>query len=276
MKNIIRLTNYKLFVFDINGTLLGDSGRLTAYTRDVLMRLKETGLGYTLATGKNLPGMKPLADELEIDLPMVLANGSILEDRHGNFFKKHVLPRGKVVQTVALAEQHNKDLVMYIDDSIYLKTLTDNVLQVYNDVSEGLIEAGDWDAVCDQFGAVNKCLVVDAYDRQNLFDMEIIFREAFHGVVDLLHASPMLLEVMPKGISKVTGIERIASQLGAAMNEVMAFGNYDNDVEMLQAAGLGAAVADASPAAAASADLIIRACAQDGPARFLDELMQSR
>ena len=57
------------------------------------------------------------------------------------------------------------------------------------------------------------------------------------------------------------------------MSEVMAFGDYDNDVEMLTAAGLGVVVENGSAAAKASADLIIGACDQNGPAKFLENLM---
>jgi hydroxymethylpyrimidine pyrophosphatase-like HAD family hydrolase len=55
----------------------------------------------------------------------------------------------------------------------------------------------------------------------------------------------------------------------------MAFGDYDNDIGMLKAAGLGVAVQNGSTAAKASADLVIDPCDQNGPAKFLEVLMNS-
>lgn len=92
---------------------------------------------------------------------------------------------------------------------------------------------------------------------------------------DIIFTSAKLLEVLPKGVTKVTGIKRLANSLEIGMCEVMAFGDYDNDIEMLNAAGLGVAVENGSAAAKASADLVIDSCEHNGPAKFLENLMRS-
>jgi hydroxymethylpyrimidine pyrophosphatase-like HAD family hydrolase len=67
----------------------------------------------------------------------------------------------------------------------------------------------------------------------------------------------------------------MVDSLEIEMREVMAFGDYDNDIEMLKAAGLGIAVENGSEAAKASADLVIGSCDQNGPAKFLEVLMRA-
>jgi hypothetical protein len=57
------------------------------------------------------------------------------------------------------------------------------------------------------------------------------------------------------------------------MGEVMAFGDYENDLPMLAAAGLGVVVAGATKAALESADIQVGSCEQEGPARFLAGLL---
>jgi hypothetical protein len=79
---------------------------------------------------------------------------------------------------------------------------------------------------------------------------------------------------MPNGISKATGLEFLSKELGITMGEILAFGDYDNDTEMLKAVGFGAAVANATERTKANADLIIGSCADNGPAEFLNDLMQ--
>ena len=73
MKNPIQLSDYKFFVFDIDGTLVGSSHELHPFTKEVLLSLHDLDLPFTLATGKILPATKAQADELRIDLPLIMA-----------------------------------------------------------------------------------------------------------------------------------------------------------------------------------------------------------
>jgi HAD superfamily hydrolase (TIGR01484 family) len=117
--------------------------------------------------------------------------------------------------------------------------------------------------------------VIEQHDPQNLVNIEKKFNLELGEQSDIIFTSTKLLEVLPKGITKVTGIQRLLASQGIKMTEVMAFGDYDNDIEMLNAAGLGVVVENGSPAAKASADLIIGSCDRNGPAKFLENLMKS-
>lgn len=272
----INLKNYKLLVFDIDGTLVGPSHILEPYTRDILLKLRDLGIHITLATGKNLPATKQIADDLEIELPLVLSNGSIIETRHGKIHAKSVLPYDVIKQVVEICEADNTNLVIYIDNDIIMKEMNADIFPIYNQVTYGIVEIGQWDSIEDRFSEVNKCLVIEQHHPQNLTNLEKRFKREIGDQSDIIFTSTKLLEVLPKGITKVTGIQRLINSLGIKMSEVMAFGDYDNDIDMLNAAGLGVVVENGSAAAKASADLIIGACDQNGPAKFIENLLNSR
>ena len=80
---------------------------------------------------------------------------------------------------------------------------------------------------------------------------------------------------MPIGISKATGLEFLAREMGISMKEIMAFGDFDNDADMLREVGLGVAVENATENVKSNADLVIGSCADNGPAIFLKELMSN-
>ena len=272
----IKLNDYKLLVFDIDGTLVGPSHILDPYTRDILLKLRDLGIHITLATGKNLPATKQIADDLEIELPLVLSNGSIIETRHGKITAKSVLPFDVTKRVVEICEADNTNLVIYIDNDIIMKEMNADIFPIYNQVTFGIVEIGQWDNLEGRFAEVNKCLVIEQHQPQNLINLEKKFKQELGDRSDIIFTSTKLLEVLPKGITKVTGIQRLIDSLGIKMSEVMAFGDYDNDIEMLNAAGLGVVVENGSAAAKASADLIIGPCDQNGPAKFLENLMNSR
>ena len=79
-----------------------------------------------------------------------------------------------------------------------------------------------------------------------------------------------LIEIVPLGISKATGVEELARPLGITADDVVAFGDMPNDVPMLGWAGLGVAMGNAHPDAVAAADEVTTTNADDGVARVLE------
>ena len=185
------------------------------------------------------------------------------------------MPFDVTKRVVEICEAENTNLVIYIDNDIIMKKMNDDIFPIYNQVTYGIVEVGHWGSIEDRYAEVNKCLVIEQHQPQNLINLEKKFKQEIGDRSDIIFTSTKLLEVLPKGITKVTGIHRLIDSLGIKMNEVMAFGDYDNDIEMLNVAGLGVVVENGSAAAKASADLIIGACDQNGPAKFLENLMKS-
>jgi len=271
--NDINLRDYKLVVFDIDDTLVGKEHVLDPFTKEVLFRLRGEGFSFTLATGRNLPSTKPLADELEIELPLILTNGGMLQTRHEEMLSKTTLPLDATRQVIEICEVRGADLVVYIDNGIYLKEMNENIYPIYSNVVSGLFEVGEWDVITGKLAHANKCLVVDSFVRENLIEIGGIFEEALKGWVDILHTSTSLVEVMPKGVTKEVGIRKLADSMGIPLREIMAFGDFNNDVEILAAVGLGLAVENASSRAKTAADLVIGSVEEHGPAKFLQELL---
>jgi hydroxymethylpyrimidine pyrophosphatase-like HAD family hydrolase len=79
-----------------------------------------------------------------------------------------------------------------------------------------------------------------------------------------------LVEIVPLGISKATGVDELARPLGITAEGVVAFGDMPNDVPMLGWAGLGVAMGNAHPDAVAAADEVTASNAEDGVARVLE------
>jgi HAD superfamily hydrolase (TIGR01484 family) len=76
-------SSIRLVISDVDGTLLDSQHHLGEITRDILMKCREKGLPFTIATGKNWVSAKSLVEKLPIQIPMILANGAIISDPHG-------------------------------------------------------------------------------------------------------------------------------------------------------------------------------------------------
>jgi hydroxymethylpyrimidine pyrophosphatase-like HAD family hydrolase len=88
----------------------------------------------------------------------------------------------------------------------------------------------------------------------------------------VVFSSKNLIEFMPPGVSKGNALIEAAGRLGVPMEEVIAIGDQDNDVSMIKAAGLGAAVANAVPGARSAADYVARRdCVSGGVAEIINK-----
>ncbi len=267
----INPSDYKFFAFDLDGTLIHDGNPISPYTKHVLERLRAKGYQYTIATGRNLSGARGNADELEIDIPLIMSNGAVLQTRRGKVISQKCLPPEALQTTMELCRENYNDLALYVCDHIYVIELTENMKKLYRSIQDDLYEIGSWETISEKFTQVNKCVIIDSSNERNLVDLQSRLDQSLKSSAITLRTGPIMMEVQPKNVTKATGLEDLANHLGLKIDEIIAFGDYDNDAEMLKAAGLGIAVGEATPACLANADLLVASAADDGPAHFLED-----
>lgn len=263
---------YKLIIFDVDGTLQDSNHNLHPFTRKILMALKDRGIYISFATGKNLSAIKNLSDDLEINIPMILANGCVLQDRFGKVFYTAHLPMDVINHVISICDRTSSDLALYIHNDIYVKHSTQNLSLLVEYGADPLLEIGEWSVIKNIMPDTHKCLVVDRYSQQHLVELEAIMNRELGENANLCQSIPEMLDIMPVGISKATGIKRLADHLGVILVDVIAFGDSNNDIEMVKSAGLGVAVANSVPGLLANADVVVGTNDEEGPAHFLESL----
>jgi Cof subfamily protein (haloacid dehalogenase superfamily) len=272
----IEINRFKLIVFDVDGTILQLHHELDPFTQSMLLDLKDMGFGITLATGKNMKSTRAVAEKLQIELPLVLSNGCVLQSLDGTIHQKHYLSVDFLQQLIDECERMDIDLAIHINEDIFVKEVTDNLSILFEYGSPTLKAVGEWKTINGLFSKAYKCLVVDRNSREPLFELENRIRSKVGDSVAYCHTLTEMLEFMPEGVSKLTGIRVITEKMGISLQSVMAFGDGNNDTEMLAAVGFGAAVENATISVKNSADWVVPSCANNGPAQFLQYLMKNR
>jgi len=258
----------KLICFDVDYTLLTDDQQMLPMTEETLQELQERGIKIMLATGKNLEATREIVERLHLTDPLIFLNGSLIQYSSGEVLLKWEIPTERSKQVIQLGDQEGMDMMVY-------KT-TDTIIKEGGKFAHTLDKFGDcklrevksWHELADNFDSILKILCIDE-DTQRLEKMREILKSSIQDGINAYLSLPFLLEVQPSGVSKGKALQEVAQLLKIPREAIIAFGDGNNDVEMIQFAGTGVAVENATPKLKSVADHIVPSNNEEGPAQFL-------
>jgi Cof subfamily protein (haloacid dehalogenase superfamily) len=261
---------YELLVCDLDGTLIDHSLALEPALVAAFNRAAAAGLGITIATGRMPLSVDFYREALDIRLPVIYYNGGLIRDAAGMELLRRELPRGvlaKVREVFSAAPVHP---IFFRDEQLYCLDRTLPIRQFCDD--EGLRAHVIPDP--EEFlrlGAFMKGLFIG--HRRDL----VVLRADLEGLLGddarLVHTAEHYLELLPVASTKGAALAHLAAHLGVPLDRVVAVGDHDNDLEMVEVAGLGVAMAHAPESVRAVADRIAPAPADGGLLRLLAEVL---
>lgn len=263
--------SYALLVCDLDGTLIDHSLVLDPGLVGAFRRAAERGLLISLATGRMPAAAARYRDELRLQAPIIYYNGALLRDPlSGKDLLSLTLPRGILRHAYDVFAHAPVHPLFYRDDTLYC---LEQSLPVRSYCDEEGLRAEVIDEPSDflSLGAFVKSLLIGHPQTLPLV------REELEGVVGagarLLRTRSTYLEVVPATASKGSALTRLAEQLDVPLERVVAVGDQENDLEMIQVAGLGVAMPHAPDFVRAAADRVAPAPDAGGLLALLRELM---
>ncbi|MGW4099208.1 MULTISPECIES: HAD family hydrolase [unclassified Mycobacterium] len=262
-----------LIATDVDGTLLDEDEKVTPRTRAAVQAAVEAGATFVLATGRPPRWVAPVVDGLGLAPMAVCANGAVIYDPATDRIVSartlssdvlgelaeiatRVIPgAGLAVERVG-ASAHDAATPQFVSSPGYEHAwLNPDNTEV---------------SVDDLLSApAVKLLIRKAGARSADMAAELLKHVGLQG--DITYSTNNgLIEVLPLGISKATGVEELAAPLGLTAADVVTFGDMPNDIPMLRWAGRGVAMGNAHPEAVDAADEVTVTNAEDGVARVLE------
>lgn len=258
---------FKLIALDLDGTLTNDKKELTNYTVETLHEAAAKGLNISLVSGRPTLGILPVAKRLELSRigGYILAynGGHILDCKTGKDIYKSVFPRNCIEEAVEYAREYNVAIMSYDDTGIVTEGPMDKYVEHESFVNA--IPAKRVDSLPDYLDYPFVKMVISG-DPAVLDVMEKPMAEHFRGKLDIYRAEPIYLEVMPLGIKKSAGLQRLMDYLNIKKEELMACGDANNDLPMMELAGFSVAVSNAYESVKSAADYITKSNNEDGVA----------
>jgi hydroxymethylpyrimidine pyrophosphatase-like HAD family hydrolase len=276
----------RLLVLDIDGTLLDPSDVVTPVVRAAIAEARARGVEVALATGRRLRSTRRVVEEIGLSLPMVVYNGALVWNTERNepmneiafdapmldVLVRHavaggiapVLLQGPTAgERIVIAE--NPPPVPYIDAFISPR------MQEVDLVPD------------DRLIQTPGVLTVDLFGPE--VPLRVITEQLAQLGFSVFHTGPLGWQADPPhwaanvhmpGVSKAAGVALLASDLGLTMNDVVAVGDGENDLPLLEAAGIGVAMGNAPKHVRARADQVVRGHDEDGVAEAIQRFVLNR
>ena len=249
-------TPFCLAAVDLDDTLLGADKAISRANADAITRLARAGVTVVLASGRRHENMRRFYNELGLDSGWIVScNGALAQNETtGEIAYEKRLPQPLVgailrdgVHFGATQNFYHRDGALYVNQ-------TNEWTALYTERTKA-----DLTPMPDILSLVDDpaLKIIWLTSAANALELAAEMR-ARHGA-DALHiviTDPEYLEFMAEGVNKATGLAIVAERLGIAPAECVAFGDGNNDVEMLRWAGLGVAMPHARLAAQEAADVV--------------------
>jgi Cof subfamily protein (haloacid dehalogenase superfamily) len=258
---------------DVDGTLLNGEERVTPRTRAVVRAAVDAGAQFVLATGRPPRWIGPIVDALGLAPMSVCANGAVIYDPSTDrILSARTLSAEQlaVLAEIALRVIPGAGLAVERVGRSAHDTATPQFVSSPGYEHAWLNPDNTEVSVEDLLSApAVKLLIRKAGARSADMAAALVEHIGIEG--DLTYSTNNgLIEVVPLGISKATGVEEVARPLEIAAEDIVAFGDMPNDVPMLRWAGLGVAMGNAHPEAIEAADEVTSPNTDDGLARVLE------
>ena len=285
----------RLVALDLDGTLLTSEQAVSARTAAAVRRAIDEGVKIVAATGKARPAaLEVLARAglastpgapgiIGASSPGIFLQGLAVYDCDGRLLPGPSLDSAIVVDAFLYSLEHNVPLVGFCGDTCITMRgheLIDELHNKYSEPKARLLEGID-DLLA--VPAVYKLLFLHPSPRHIQEELRPLWHERLRGKgADLVQAIETMLEIVPAGVNKAQGLQRVIDDINAraggdettvTMQNVMAVGDGENDVDMLRAAGVGVAMGNASGHAFDAAEYVVSDNDNDGVADAIDRFV---
>ena len=256
---------WRLVVSDMDGTLLDSRSMILPENARAIARLNSHGIAFTLATGRMDRMVRAYVRQLDVQLPIIACNGAVIRDcKTDEIIWQQVLPADQAMDMISWLQSHAYDYLCYTPDHVFFPAHSRRVglFHRYNQMAAAAgsetvalypIEGREAEAVAS--GLIKILAVPDGQDSLAALSGSVSSMPGLDGVASMQDA----YDIMASGVSKGNALVRLVTSLGLKLEEVVAVGDNDNDASMLTAAGLGIAMANATPRALAACQAVTAA-----------------
>lgn len=272
----------RLIATDLDGTLLNSQGTASSHTIEVLHRANDMGYYVVPATGRSYFVLPPELDSIPHSYLLINSGAAVIERGTGKYIYRAGISRETLVQFDRIIRNYNVACNYVTDAGPYM--LRSQHAAFISDIMCGnrsrddfwtrffrdrILEFDDFDQWLDS--QTSSVLKINLYFRDAESKAQIPPQLTPFTDLVICHSPSGDLEITDRCATKGKGLLALADHLHISPEEIIAFGDSDNDIEMFKSVGIGVAMANAIPETLAAADRITASNDEDGVARGIEQ-----
>lgn len=265
----------KLVAIDMDGTLLNPQHEITPAVKSAIARAHKKGVMVVLTTGRPLVGIQRYLMELDL----------VDEGQYCISYNGALVHRANDGECVA-------EITLGFDDYLYIEQLARDLgvhFQAFDksflytpnkDISEFTIHESSLTGIPVRYRSVEEMDRATRFPKLMMIDKPDLLDSAIQRLPQqardnytILKSAPYYLEILNSRVNKGQGVKMLADKLGLAREEVMAIGDQENDLAMIEYAGTGVAMGNAIDSVKKIAQFITKTNMEDGVAHAIEELV---
>ena len=245
----MKLKTPRLVAVDLDGTLLNADHKLSERTINVMRRLEDAGIPVVISTGRSYEGMMHFKNSIGLKNPVICYNGAVIADGgNDKILHEWLLPAHITKAAVDYAREKGIHIQFFRDGELYFEKRGEET--EYYEASTGLKgHVVDFDTSLDK--DVTKALMILPPSRESgefpeLHEAKAHFEELFGESLYCALSRPFYLEFINGRGSKGNALRQVCRDMGIHTEDIAAFGDGFNDLEMLEVAGMSVAMINAA------------------------------
>lgn len=254
---------------DLDGTLLNESNNISEETIKMAEKLKEKNIKFFIATGRSYLAMKRFYEQLNLDTEIINYNGGVIHNSKGEKLFELTLDDTIARELIQYGRENNLYFHGFSNEKWYLET--------YNETAKAYAEKSQLKENIINFDNMeelnfNKFMFINSPEKTqeiNSYIMKKYKNTIYKGL-----SSPTFLEIMNPHVSKGNGIRFLLEKYGFSSDEVMAFGDAENDLEMLSAVKYGVAMENANDIVKSKVSFIAPKNTDNGVYKFISNFLE--
>ena len=259
---------YKMIILDCDGTLLNSKKELTDKTIKSIKRVIKCGTSVIIASARPYYRLKAYINALGLDNQYTIAfnGGAVIDNSTDTVVYSKTFKSFEVEDIVKRAYEYNTEFFLYSANAIYSSFNDEKYKKKNPDVNFHVIKDGF--TVSDY--NIYKIAYVNAPEKTVRLRSDL--PREFLTKYEASSSVPQFIEFVPKGVNKAEAIDKVCELLKINKNEIIAFGDQENDIPLLEYSGYAVAMGNAPDIVKNIADEVTLKNDEDGVALTLDKL----
>ena len=249
-----------------------EDGQLRPRTLAALEATRAAGIDVIVVTGRMVQSVRRFLEPAQLDEPVICYQGAVVADAEGRWLRHEPIPLDLAREAIGLVEGEGLALNVYVDDELYVSKVTQGSRDYAGFQHLAIHEVGN---LLDWLREPPTKLVCVG-DPKELDGVEARLKAHFGDRLYISKSLPYFLEFAAAGVTKGAGLDFLAAHMGFTRERTIAFGDGENDVELVEWAGFGVAVENAHARVKAVADWICPSADREGVAQVLEALLHSK